>query len=46
MVESLDRRVRERAGNRCEYCLVPADISAFTFPVDHIIAQQHGGETT
>ena len=46
MVESLDRRVRERAGNRCEYCRVPADISAFTFPVDHIIAQQHGGETT
>lgn len=46
MAESLDRRVRERAGNRCEYGLVPADISAFGFPLDHIIAQQHGGETT
>ena len=46
MNESLDRRVRERAGNRCEYCKVPAEISAFTFPLDHIIAQQHGGETT
>ena len=46
MDESLDRRVRERAGNRCEYCKVPAEISAFTFPLDHIIAQQHRGETT
>jgi hypothetical protein len=45
MVESLDRRVRERAGNRCEYCPAPADVSAFPFPPDHIIAQQHGGET-
>lgn len=42
----LDRRVRVRAGNRCEYCKVPAESSEFTFPVDHIIAQQHGGETT
>jgi hypothetical protein len=46
MSQSLDRRVRERAGNRCEYCHVPSEISAFTFPLDHIIGQQHGGETT
>ena len=46
MNQSLDRRVRERAKNRCEYCRVPADISVFTFPLDHIIAQQHGGATT
>jgi hypothetical protein len=46
MDRSLDRRVRERAKNRCEYCKVPADISVFTFPLDHIIAQQHGGATT
>ena len=46
MSESLDSRVRERAGNRCEYCMAPAEISAFTFPVDHIIAPQHRGETT
>jgi HNH endonuclease len=46
MSESLDRRVRKRAKNRCEYCLVPADISEFTFPLDHVIAQQHGGQTT
>ncbi|MBV8266112.1 MAG: HNH endonuclease, partial [Planctomycetaceae bacterium] len=28
------------------YCRIPASISEFTFPIDHIIAQQHGGETT
>jgi hypothetical protein len=46
MSESLDRRVRERAKDRCEYCRIPASISEFTFPLDHIIAQQHRGETT
>src|SRR5262245_24635566 len=46
MNESLERRVRDRAKNRCEYCRIPAFISEFTFPLDHIIAQQHGGETT
>ena len=46
MDEVLERQVRERAKHRCEYCRIPAYISEFTFPIDHIIAQQHGGETT
>src|SRR5271156_1092892 len=46
MTQSLDRRGRERANGRAEGFRVPADISVFTFPLDHIIAQQHGGETT
>ena len=46
MNESLERRVRERAKDRCEYCKIPAYISEFTFPLDHIIAQQHRGQTT
>src|SRR4051795_46783 len=46
MSDSLERQVRERAKPRCEYCLIPAHISEFTFPVDHIIAQQHRGQTT
>ena len=46
MDEALERQVRERAKHRCEYCRIPASISEFTFPIDHIIAQQHGGETT
>src|SRR3954452_11681727 len=46
MHESFEREVRERAENRCEYCKIPASISEFTFPIDHIIAQQHHGKTT
>lgn len=46
MDKALERQVRERAKHRCEYCRIPAYISEFTFPIDHIIAQQHGGETT
>ena len=40
---ALRRQVRERASERCEYCLL-AEIRAF-FPhePDHIIAQKHGG---
>jgi hypothetical protein len=42
---ALRRQVRERASERCEYCLL-AEIRAF-FPhePDHIIAQKHGGPT-
>lgn len=46
MSDSLDRQVRERAKHRCEYCLISAHISEFTFPLDHIIAQQHRGRTS
>ncbi len=41
----LDRRVRQRAAGRCEYCRLPQSPYAWTFPVDHIIARQHGGKT-
>ncbi|WP_169979049.1 HNH endonuclease [Tautonia rosea] len=46
MNASLERNVRERAKHRCEYCRLPSFVSEFTFPIDHIIARQHGGETT
>ena len=46
MDAGLRRFVRERAGNRCEYCRVHQDQDPFYgFPIDHIIAQQHRGET-
>ena len=46
MDAALRRLVRERAGNRCEYCGIHQDQDAFfTFPVDHIVALQHGGKT-
>jgi hypothetical protein len=46
MNEWLERRVRKRAEDRCEYCKTPAYISEFIFPIDHIISQQHRGGTT
>jgi hypothetical protein len=36
--------VRDRAGNRCEYCNLPQEaLPLVTFHVEHIIAKQHGG---
>ena len=43
----LRTQVRDRAGRRCEYCRIHEDDDPFfTFPIDHVIAQQHGGATT
>ena len=43
----LRAQVRDRAGGRCEYCRIHEDEDPFfTFPIDHVIAQQHGGATT
>jgi hypothetical protein len=38
------RLVRERAGNRCEYCRLPDRADAWPFHVDHIVARVHGGD--
>jgi hypothetical protein len=43
--EQLDHEIRARARFRCEYCLVPQSSSKLTFPIDHVIARQHGGRT-
>jgi len=43
--QSLEQTVKERAKHRCEYCRIPAYVSEFTYPIDHIIAEQHGGES-
>lgn len=45
MRKSLARLVRKRAGNRCEYCRLPQRYSSATFEIDHVISQQHGGQT-
>ena len=42
----LRRRVVERAGNCCEYCLLHQDLVASTQQVDHVIAEKHGGQTS
>jgi hypothetical protein len=41
----LRRLVRERAGGRCEYCLLPQGTAFFAHEPDHIVAQKHGGRT-
>jgi len=47
MDADLRQQVRQRAGNRCEYCQIHQnDDPFFTFPIDHIIALQHRGPTT
>jgi hypothetical protein len=43
MDESLVRLVWERAGSRCEYCLLPQEHDTLTFQIDHVIAAQHSG---
>jgi hypothetical protein len=35
--------VRERANNRCEYCLLRQEYCDFTHHVEHILSKQHGG---
>ncbi len=42
----LRRQVIARAGQRCEYCLLPVDWVAIAHHVDHILALKHGGATT
>ena len=41
----LRRLVAERAGRRCEYCLLPQAVALHRHEPDHIIPLQHGGET-
>lgn len=45
MDAELAQAVRQRAGNACEYCHMPQVAHLLTFPLDHIIARQHGGMT-
>ncbi len=45
MATSLEQFVRDRAGNVCEYCLVPEVYDTFSYQIDHIIAVQHNGQT-
>jgi hypothetical protein len=40
--DNLRRLVTERAGNRCEYCLLPQSVALHKHEPDHIIPNQHG----
>ena len=37
--------VANRAGWRCEYCLIYEEDSYFTHQIDHIISRKHGGRS-
>lgn len=41
----LRRLVINRAGGRCEYCLIHQDDRPETHPIDHILALKHDGQT-
>ena len=45
MNRQLVRSVWQRAGDRCEYCLVPQFAFPLPFQIDHIVAEKHGGKT-
>ena len=45
MNRQLDRRVRRRARNSCEYCRVPQSAEITPQQIDHVIAEKHGGQT-
>ena len=46
MLASLRREVRERAGERCEYCLLAESQAVLPHEIDHLIALKHDGQTT
>ena len=40
----LKRLVRQRAGDRCEYCVITQADNLLTQQLEHILARQHGGD--
>ncbi len=44
MNRDLAQAVRERAGERCEYCRIPQSALPLPFQIDHIISEQHEGK--
>lgn len=42
---ALRRLVRDRAQDRCEYCLIPEWVALAPHWIDHIVAEKHGGKT-
>ena len=42
----LRQLVSDRAGGKCEYCLIHQDFSIYSHEVDHATAVKHGGLST
>lgn len=45
-LSALRLQIKARAQERCEYCQFPEGVGFTSYEVDHIIAEQHGGETS
>lgn len=45
MDESTRQKVRRRAGDRCEYCLITAEDALLPLQIEHITALKHGGSS-
>lgn len=45
MDDALDAMVRRRAGDGCEYCQLPQEYSSTRLEIEHIIPEQHRGQT-
>lgn len=43
--EQFRNAVVRRAGNRCEYCQLPAQLQISGFEIDHIFPRSRGGQT-
>lgn len=43
--DELRQRVTQRACRLCEYCLLHEEDAAYSFHVDHVIAEKHQGPT-
>jgi 5-methylcytosine-specific restriction endonuclease McrA len=46
LAEAMRQRVRQRAGNRCEYCLSHQDYVLGQLQVDHVTPVVKGGADT
>lgn len=42
---ALRKLVRQRAADRCEYCLLHQTFSMYSHELDHVVASKHGGQT-
>ncbi len=45
MNKAILEELRRLSDDRCDYCRMPRKLDPLPFQVDHIIAQQHGGQT-
>ena len=43
---SLRQLINDRAGGKCEYCLIHQNFSIYSHEVDHAVAVKHGGSST